>query len=61
VRARFFRDVVERRTVRLIVIHTTESPETPNAAESVARFFQNPGRQVSAHLCIDNDSIVRSA
>ncbi|HEX9944258.1 MAG TPA: N-acetylmuramoyl-L-alanine amidase [Thermoanaerobaculia bacterium] len=65
IRARFFTDVTEKRTVRLIVIHSMEAPEKGNTAENVARFFQNPrdadGKpiQVSAHLCVDNDSIVQ--
>lgn len=66
VKAKFFRDVDERRPVRLIVLHSAEAPEKGNTAENVARFFQNPGklkngrdRKVSAHLCIDNDSIVQ--
>jgi len=59
VKAKFFRDVVERRAVRLIVVHSMEAPEKGNTAENVARFFQNPGKKVSAHLCIDNDSIVQ--
>jgi N-acetyl-anhydromuramyl-L-alanine amidase AmpD len=65
VKAKFFRDVVERRPVRLVVIHSMEAPETDKTAENVARFFQNPGklngkdRKVSAHLCIDNNSIVQ--
>lgn len=59
VKAKFFRDVVERRPVRLVVIHSMEAPEKGNTAENVARFFQNPGKKVSAHLCIDSDSIVQ--
>ena len=65
VRAKFFRDVLERRPVRLIVIHSMEAPEKGDTAENVARFFQNPGklngkdRKVSAHLCVDNNSIVQ--
>jgi N-acetyl-anhydromuramyl-L-alanine amidase AmpD len=65
VRAKFFTDVVERRSVRVIVIHSMEAPEKGDTAENVARFFQKPGklngkdRKVSAHLCIDNNSIVQ--
>jgi N-acetyl-anhydromuramyl-L-alanine amidase AmpD len=66
VKARFFRDVIEKRQPRVIVIHSMEAPEKGDTAENVARFFQNPGkkdngqdRQVSAHLCIDNNSIVQ--
>ena len=66
IKARFFKDVIEKRQPRVIVIHSMEAPEKGNTAENVARFFQNPGkkqngedRQVSAHLCIDNNSIVQ--
>jgi N-acetylmuramoyl-L-alanine amidase len=65
VKAKFFKDVVQRRAVRLIVIHSAEALERNDTAENVARFFKNPGklngrdRRVSAHLCIDNDSIVQ--
>jgi N-acetyl-anhydromuramyl-L-alanine amidase AmpD len=59
IRAKFFRDVQEKRQVRVIVIHSMEAPEKGNTAENVARFFQNPGNQVSAHLCVDSDSIVQ--
>ena len=66
IKARFFRDVIEKRQPRVIVIHSMEAPEKGDTAENVARFFQNPGkkdngqdRQVSAHLCIDNNSIVQ--
>lgn len=65
VRARWFTDVREKRKVRLIVIHDMEAPEKGSTAENIARYFQDPrdarGRPVkaSAHLCIDNDSIVQ--
>jgi len=66
IKARFFTDVIEKRQPRVIVIHSMEAPEKGDTAENVARFFQNPGknengkdRQVSAHLCIDNNSIVQ--
>lgn len=61
IKARFFTDVTEKRQPRVIVIHSMESPEKGDTAENVARFFQNPGenRKVSAHLCIDNNSIVQ--
>lgn len=52
-------EVEGRREVRLIVIHSMEAPENPDTAEVIAEFFQNPPHPASAHLCIDNDSIVR--
>lgn len=43
-----------------IVIHDMESAETSHTAEDVARMFHDPNSRVaSAHLCIDNNSIVR--
>jgi N-acetyl-anhydromuramyl-L-alanine amidase AmpD len=59
VKARHFKDVATRRTVRVIVIHSMEAPEKGETAENVARFFQNTERPASAHLCIDNNSIVQ--
>lgn len=45
--------------IDLIVIHTMESPEKPDTAESVAAWFAGPNApQASAHYCIDADSIV---
>lgn len=65
VRAKFFTKSAGTRAVRLVVIHTMEAPEKDNTAENVANFFQNPkdekgnDKKVSAHLCIDNNSIVQ--
>jgi N-acetyl-anhydromuramyl-L-alanine amidase AmpD len=47
------------RAVDLVVIHTMEAPEKRTTAEDVARWFQTTHREVSAHYCIDNDSIVQ--
>ena len=62
IKARWFRDIVnQKREVRVIVIHSMEAPEKGTTAENVAKFFQNlpPNRKASAHLCIDNNSIVQ--
>jgi N-acetyl-anhydromuramyl-L-alanine amidase AmpD len=59
VKARFFKHVTEKRKVRVIVIHSMEAPEKGETAENVARFFQNTQNPASAHLCIDNNSIVQ--
>jgi len=65
IRARFFTDVTEKRNVRVIVVHSMEAAEKGATAENVAKFFQHPGKKdgkdlkVSAHLCIDNNSIVQ--
>jgi N-acetyl-anhydromuramyl-L-alanine amidase AmpD len=64
--AKFFRKVDGERRVRLIVIHSMEFPEKGDTAESCAKFFQDPRdkhgkpRPASAHVCIDNNSIVQS-
>ncbi len=45
--------------IDVIVIHTMESPEKPDTAESVAAWFAgSTAPQASAHYCIDADSIV---
>jgi N-acetyl-anhydromuramyl-L-alanine amidase AmpD len=36
-----------------------EAPEKGETAENVARFFQTTANPASAHLCIDNNSIVQ--
>jgi N-acetyl-anhydromuramyl-L-alanine amidase AmpD len=36
-----------------------EAPEEPGTAEAVARWFQVTDREVSAHYCIDDDSVVQ--
>ena len=59
------------RHVRLIVIHTAECAEVPEAAESVASYFTNPQRRnpqtgqlepviASAHYTVDENSVVQS-
>lgn len=47
--------------LKWIVMHTMEAHELSTTAESTARYFANPGdgRTVSAHLCVDNDSVVQ--
>lgn len=51
-----------RRPVRVIVIHTMETPERDGIAEDIARDFANrpPANKASAHLCIDNKKIIQS-
>jgi N-acetyl-anhydromuramyl-L-alanine amidase AmpD len=36
-----------------------EAPEKDKTAENVAKFFEGGSKKVSAHLCIDNNSIVQ--
>lgn len=45
--------------IRVIVLHTMETPETGVTAESVAAYFARPTTKASAHLCVDNNSVVR--
>jgi N-acetyl-anhydromuramyl-L-alanine amidase AmpD len=59
IKAKWFTDITGKRKVRLIVIHTMEAPRTADTAENVARYFQKGTKKASAHLCIDNDSIVQ--
>jgi N-acetyl-anhydromuramyl-L-alanine amidase AmpD len=59
VAARDFTKVTARRTVRLLVIHDMEFPETLTAAEDVARYFQKPDKPSSAHVCVDTNSVVQ--
>lgn len=50
------------RTARIkwIVMHDMETGETSKTAETVAAMFADPNSRVaSAHLCIDNDSVIR--
>lgn len=47
------------RVIDVVVIHTMEIPERPDAAEICARWFQSPASQVSAHYCVDADGIVQ--
>jgi len=46
--------------IDVLVIHTMESPEKPDTAESVAAWFAgSTAPQASAHYCIDGNSIVQ--
>ena len=47
------------RRIDLIVIHTMESAEKGDTAEHCALWFRNPAAKVSAHYCVDADSIVQ--
>lgn len=50
-----------KRTVRVIVIHDMEYPETDTAAEIIAHDFatRSETQKASAHICVDNNSIVQ--
>ena len=47
------------RSIGIVVIHTMEIAEHARAAEVCAQWFQNPASEVSAHYCVDADSIVQ--
>lgn len=59
VKARDFVHPSTPRTVRVIVIHDMEAVEGPQTAENVAKYFQHPDTPSSAHICVDNNSIVQ--
>ena len=45
--------------VRLIVIHTMETPESTGRAKQVARWFAGPtSPEASAHYCVDDRDVV---
>ena len=47
------------RPIDLVVVHTMEIAERAGAAETVARWFARPEAEVSAHYCVDADSVVQ--
>jgi N-acetyl-anhydromuramyl-L-alanine amidase AmpD len=47
------------RQIDLIVIHTMEMDQKGETAEHCAQWFRNPAAKVSAHYCVDADSIVQ--
>jgi N-acetyl-anhydromuramyl-L-alanine amidase AmpD len=47
------------RTIGVVVIHTMEIAERPDAAEICARWFKTPVSRVSAHYCVDADSVIQ--
>ena len=47
------------RQIDLIVIHTMEMDEKGETAENCAEWFRNPTAKVSAHYCVDADTIVQ--
>ncbi len=53
--AKNFTKVARKRGVRVIVIHSMEAPEKGDTAE----YFRTTTRQASAHICVDNNSIVQ--
>jgi len=47
------------RQIDLIVVHTMEMDEKGETAENCAQWFCNPKAKVSAHYCVDADSVVQ--
>ena len=47
-----------RAKVRVLVIHTAETPETGNMAESIQSYCQRREDNVSCHEAVDNNSVV---
>src|SRR4029078_10424839 len=47
------------RSIDVVVIHTRQISERADAAEICARWFQSPVSEVSAHYCVDADSVVQ--
>lgn len=47
------------RAIDVVVMHTMEIAERPDAAEICARWFATPVSQVSAHYCVDADTVIQ--
>jgi len=47
------------RAIDVVVMHTMEIAERKDAAEICARWFATRASRVSAHYCVDADSVVR--
>jgi len=47
------------RAIGVVVIHTMEIAETVGAAETCAQWFASTASEVSAHYCVDADSVVQ--
>jgi N-acetyl-anhydromuramyl-L-alanine amidase AmpD len=47
------------REIGFVVIRTMEIAERKGAAEACARWFASPSSEVSAHLCVDADTVIQ--
>jgi N-acetyl-anhydromuramyl-L-alanine amidase AmpD len=47
------------RAIDVVVMHTMEIAERPDAAEICARWFKTEVSRVSAHYCVDADSVIQ--
>jgi N-acetyl-anhydromuramyl-L-alanine amidase AmpD len=59
VQARNYTKAQPGRGIRWIVVHTMEAPEKGATAENIAHYFATTRNKVSAHYCIDGDSIIQ--
>lgn len=60
IEARWKKHVIGQRSVRLIVIHSTESLEIEGSAAGVARYFQMTTRPASAHVIVDDKQVIQA-
>jgi N-acetyl-anhydromuramyl-L-alanine amidase AmpD len=47
------------RAIDVVVVHTMEIRERKDAAEICARWFATPVSNVSAHYCVDSDTVIQ--
>jgi hypothetical protein len=60
VQAQNYTRVSGRRVIRLIVLHSMESPEKPGTARAVAAWFAgSTAPKASAHYCVDGQDVVQ--
>lgn len=57
--AKYVKHPATPRTVRIIIIHSTESLEVEGGARQIARYFQNPPRPGSSHIVVDDHEIIQ--
>lgn len=48
-----------RRAIDVVVMHTMEIAQRPGAAEICARWFASEDSHVSAHYCVDADTVIQ--
>ena len=47
------------RAIDVVVMHTMEIAERPDAAMICARWFRSPASKVSAHYCVDSRTVIQ--
>lgn len=61
IQARDYRHYTKgKRQVIWCCIHDAEYPEVEGGARGVARYFQQPDKPSSAHICVDDKEIIQS-